>query len=150
VRLPEKIGGAKPAKIDADVQLTDLVPTLLDLAALPAEATDGFSLKPALTGAGQVQPRPIVMAQYYATGAWVTPIRMVRHRDWKLTFYLGHGQELYHLAQDPHELENHAYDPVYGNITRQLLGILQQMLQRTGDPFTQLKPTKMNGEPIEQ
>jgi arylsulfatase A-like enzyme len=55
--------------------------------------------------------RDAVLLEYYAKQKWMNPIRTVRTREWKLNWYDRGNRELYHLAKDPHELENLAGRP---------------------------------------
>jgi choline-sulfatase len=62
--------GVEPRRVDNDVSTIDLLPTLLDLAGLPAAdaaPVDGRSLVPHLTGTGGHDE---VLGEYLAEGAW--------------------------------------------------------------------------------
>jgi arylsulfatase A-like enzyme len=64
-------------RIDQPVSLLDLLPTVLELAGLPAASVQqGRSLVPLLTGAGALEPRPIVIEQVQA---WPETGEMVGH-----------------------------------------------------------------------
>ena len=64
-------------RIDQPVSLLDLLPTVLELAGLPAAPVQqGRSLVPLLTGAGPLEPRPIVIEQVQA---WPETGEMVGH-----------------------------------------------------------------------
>ena len=81
---------------------------------------DGVSLKPVLTGARGQVARPFVIGQYYSKQQWVNPIRTLRTGEFKLSKYIDHGEELYDLKNDPHELDNLAGDPGYEKTQREL------------------------------
>jgi arylsulfatase len=96
---------------DALVELTDKVPTLLELAGLEVpERIQGRSLLPLLTGRGGTEEhRDAVRCEYYDAldmpdGTYAT---MYRDRRYKLVVYHGHGLgEFYDLENDPGEFEN--------------------------------------------
>lgn len=100
---------------DALVELTDIVPTLLDAVGLaPGRLVTGRTLLPLLTGAGQGQPhRSFVRAEFHdaqglrAPGTRMSAATMFRDARWKLVVYHSHGVgELYDLDDDPDELVN--------------------------------------------
>ncbi len=116
---------------EALVELTDIAPTLLQIAGLPVpEEMQGRSLLPILTGAAQPHHhRDFVRCEYYRAlnplaqkhfvGSYATMIRDRRH---KLVVYHGHDQgELFDLEQDPDEFNNLWDDPAYSNVRFQLL-----------------------------
>jgi arylsulfatase A-like enzyme len=124
VRVPLVLAGpGVPAAgiRDAQVQLIDLGPTLLELAGLPpCPAMHGRSLTPLLHGE--------VDELHDAVFSEHLPRRlMVRTRAWKLVFYPGKPYgELYHLAEDPDELRN-LYDVPAHHATR--LRLQDRLLQ---------------------
>ncbi len=102
---------ATGVRSDALVELTDIAPTLLELAgeAVPEEM-QGRSLLPILTG--QQSPdrhRDFVRCEYYdALGlADQSHATMYRDEQYKLVIYHGHDLgELYDLHADPNEFDN--------------------------------------------
>ncbi len=111
---------------DALVELTDIMPTLLDLAGLPHPSyLAGKSLLPILTG--QASPdthRDFVRCEYY--DALDLPdssmATMIRDARYKLVVYHGHNLgELYDLAQDPQEFDNLWDDPAHQAIKAELM-----------------------------
>jgi arylsulfatase A-like enzyme len=78
-------------------QLTDVLPTILDAANVPAPQLEGRSLLPALRGES-VEPRPLFWEH--------TGNAAVRLGDWKLVRGFGGGWELYSLALDRTELQD--------------------------------------------
>jgi arylsulfatase A-like enzyme len=114
---------------DALVELTDLAPTLLDLAGGPdVPNMDGRSLLPLLRGE-QTTHRDSVRTEYYRTlnpadfpgfhGSYATMIRTARH---KLVVYHGHALgELFDLELDPGEFTNLWADPAYSAVRLDLL-----------------------------
>ncbi|MGF7151562.1 choline-sulfatase [Sphingomonas zeicaulis] len=95
--------------IDANVSLVDLLPTLLELAELPAAeaaSIDGRSLLPHLTGdAGHDE----VLGEYLGEGA-IAPMVMIRRGSHKFIHSPADPDQLYDLASDPDELRNLASD----------------------------------------
>ena len=102
---------------DALVQLTDIAPTLLEVAGLAIpERMNGRSLLPILTGgADPGQFREYVRCEFrdaiqLGDG---THASMIADKRWKLVLYHGKGGlgELYDLQADPHEHANLYYEP---------------------------------------
>jgi len=91
-------GRLEPAVVDSQVRTVDLVPTLLDLASLPARETDGDSL---LSIDGD---RPAVIA---GTDMGALTKLAVRVPPWKLILHVESGEEeAYRLDSDPRELDS--------------------------------------------
>lgn len=96
---------------DALVELTDIVPTLLDIVGVSAPGyLVGTSLLPILTGEGTPQPqREYVRCEYIDALDLPDHSRATMYCDgrYKIVFYhsLGVG-ELYDLAEDPQEFRN--------------------------------------------
>jgi arylsulfatase len=96
---------------DALVELTDLVPTLLEALSLPVpENVQGRSLLPILTGQAQRDVhRDFVRCEYHDAldRAHASHANMILDGRYKLVVY--HGQqagELYDMREDPHEFAN--------------------------------------------
>ena len=152
IRVPVSLDSSSPRRvIDVDVVNTDLAPTLLDFAGAPPDGTlaDGFSLRPLLTGSGPGPCRDYVIGQYHGKQRWVNPIRMIRTAEFKYNRYLVHGEELYHLSEDPHELVNLAADLGYRRIKAELSAELDRWIAAHDDPFYDLTVTDRAGLPTE-
>ena len=123
-RLPERF--SRGLQSDALVELTDIAPTLLELAGLPTpDDMQGRSLLPILTGAAPAdQHREFVRCEYFDAvnlpdGTFAT---MYRDRRWKLNVYHGHAVgELYDLQNDPDEHESLWDSAAHRDIKSELL-----------------------------
>lgn len=108
------------------VELTDVMPTLMESAGLPVpDGTHGRSLLPILTGrAPPEHHRDFVRCEYYDAVAlpdrtWGT---MYRDRRWKLNVYHDHGiGELYDMEHDPRELDDLWDSPEHQSVKCDLL-----------------------------
>jgi len=101
---------------DALVELTDIVPTLLEAAGLPIPVdVQGVSLLPILTGrADPGRHRDFVRCEYHDALARpnASHANMIFDGRYKLVVYHGHEVgELYDLQADPHEYRNLWGDP---------------------------------------
>jgi arylsulfatase A-like enzyme len=110
---------------DELVELTDLAPTLLELAGLDVPATmQGKSLLPLLTGEERNEPhREFVRCEYYRALRGVQSFgTMIRTKQHKLTVYHGHELgELFDLQKDPDEFDNLWDSPKHADIRFDLL-----------------------------
>jgi len=152
IRVPASVGGSSPRRVDdVDVVNTDLAPTLIDFAGGSPDGmlSDGFSLRPLLTASGLGPCRDYVIGQYHGKQRWVNPIRMIRTAEFKYNRYLVHGEELYHLSEDPHELVNLAADPGYRHVKAELSAELDRWIATHDDPFYDLTVTDRAGLPLE-
>jgi len=139
VRVPPALGGGKARRTDWPAMHVDLTPTLLDLAGAKAIDCDGVTLRPLLTGEGRMPDRPYVIGQYYGKQRWVNPIRMIRTDRYKYNRYIGHGEELYDLKADPHELHNLAGRAKHEKVRKDLRAELDKWIAANDDPFDSLK-----------
>ena len=100
-----------PRRVKANVSLTDIAPTLIDLAggnlSALADTFDGRSLLPHLTGAGGHDE---AIGEYLAEGA-VAPMLMIRRGDFKFIHSPADPDLLYNLRTDPKERDNLAARP---------------------------------------
>ena len=136
-RLPKSMGGRQGVRVpDYDVVLTDVVPTLRDLAGLDQQPSHGHSLRNAIAGTAPAgSARQFVVSEYYGKQKWVNPIRMLRTHDFKYNRYIEHGEELYDLKNDPDELVNLADDSGYISRKLELQTALRDWMNVINDPF---------------
>jgi len=108
-------GRLEPAVVESQVRTVDLVPTLLDLAGLPARETDGASL---LEVDGD---RPAVIA---GTDMGALTKLAIRQPPWKLILHVESGEEeAYRLDVDPRELSTR------DDVPAELRGLVFQELE---------------------
>jgi len=139
VRVPASLGGSLRGRVsDYDAVNVDLVPTIRDFAGLGPIPCDGLSLAPLLTGKPNPPKRDFVIGQYYSKQKWVNPIRTIRTSEFKFNRYIDHGEELYDLTNDPHELVNLAGDAGYREKRGELAAELDRWIETNGDPFYSL------------
>ncbi|HSW44482.1 MAG TPA: sulfatase-like hydrolase/transferase [Phycisphaerae bacterium] len=143
IRYPRKL---KPQSSDLTTDLTDLMPTLLELLDRPIPShVQGQSMVPFLTGRRdpaqgrryafservKASPEGTRRLEKGTTGSF-----MIRGQGWKFIRY-SHGpdkQYLYHLTDDPGEVRNLANDPAYAGKVKELSGEIDAWLERTGWP----------------
>lgn len=112
---------------DALVELTDIIPSLLELTGLPVDKLiQGKSLLPILTGEkDQTSHRNFVRSEWYdgvmAGKNTLNHGTMYRNKRYKIVHYHGHKKgELFDLEKDPQELHNLWDDPSYAEIKLEL------------------------------
>ena len=130
----------QPREEPALASLVDLVPTLIDLAGGAPDGTlPGRSLAPALTG--ELSEVEAVFSEWMQWADLVSPIRMVRSKHWKYTNYIGIGEELYDLANDPGEIRNRAADSVCAKELAYHRNLLKKHCEKNKDPFFSMTPS---------
>jgi arylsulfatase A-like enzyme/cytochrome c-type biogenesis protein CcmH/NrfG len=101
--------------VSAQVRTTDILPSILDLAGIPApDRLDGESLRPYFTDAGAQDRTAFGETDYPLRFGWA-PLRSVREAGFK--FIEAPRPELYHLHSDPQELQNR-YAPWDANVQK--------------------------------
>jgi uncharacterized sulfatase len=134
--------GARPG---AAVSHADVLPTLLDLGGHPVPpALEGATLAPILRADPGVDPDDpersvfVVFHRYELPGdgqGGFTPMRAIVKGDRKLALHLLDTDELYHLADDPHELHNRIDDPACADVRDRLHDELLDWMYAVRDPF---------------
>ncbi|MEK3884783.1 sulfatase-like hydrolase/transferase [Paenibacillus sp. PL2-23] len=154
---------------DALAEIVDVMPTLLDAAGIDTpECVQGTSLLPLLRGEPGAAKRE-VFGHIFSGGVQLEPALMIRQDQWKLTIYPGQQHvhdrllndhflkytpmfledivegELYHLGDDPHEMNNLFHEPEYLDLRISLLARLYEWRSCLGelanlDDMEQAKP----------
>ena len=100
-------GRIEPGVVESQVRSIDVMPTLLELAGLPARETDGESLLP-LVQRREQGDRVAVIA---GTDVGRLTKLAVRRPPWKLILHVESGEEeAYRLDVDPRELESRPHE----------------------------------------
>jgi arylsulfatase A-like enzyme len=106
--------------------------TLLDAAGLPYAEFEGGSLLPAFDRTTPPDEERVFFEHHYAYWGF-HPYRGVRTRDWKYVENLrDETDELYHVAEDPHEMENLSGNPEHADVESRLRGTVRQWWAETG------------------
>ncbi|MEU8354100.1 sulfatase/phosphatase domain-containing protein, partial [Streptomyces sp. NPDC048845] len=130
VRIP----GSAPQVRNELVSLTDCTATILDLAGCDtAPAVDSRSLVPLVRGEHPDWPTDLV-AEFHGHH-FPYPQRMIRDDRHKLVVNPESVNELYDLAEDPHELHNRYPHPEYAPVRGRLMRRLYDLLRERGDNF---------------
>ena len=112
-RVPMIINGPNftPKQVKESVSTMDLLPTFVDLAGGHVDERlplDGVSLHDYLVS--DKPGKDEVFGEYMGEGT-VTPTYMIRRHQWKFTFSLADGPQLYNLVEDGQELHDLANSP---------------------------------------
>lgn len=116
------------------VTLTDLYPTLCDLASLPVpDQCDGKSLVPQLKNPDKMKKSlSLTSFQFWGDSA---PSHAVSDHRYRLIQYPDGFEELYDLKKDTHEFHNLSEDPNFSKIKNRLsLGIPKETAALVGIP----------------
>ncbi|MEM1060559.1 MAG: sulfatase-like hydrolase/transferase [Verrucomicrobiota bacterium] len=136
---PPKSWSGQPAggmHLDPFVNLTDLYATIVEASGQPravAEERHGRSLVPVLWGEEVSDWPDCVVTEGSGIAGLLVSQRMLRHGDIKYVFNAGDREELYDLAQDPHELRNLAAEPGHADLLGQMRGRLDVWMEERGD-----------------
>jgi arylsulfatase A-like enzyme len=104
VPLMMRVPGLAPRRTSAVVRIPDVMPTVLDLVAVPAPRMDGVSLRPLLTGAARDLALEAYSESLYPERFGWSPLRALREGRYKLIE--APRPELYDLDRDPFEQRN--------------------------------------------
>ena len=108
-------------------------PTLLDLCdAAPLPDAQGRSLRPVLDGSADPADWQSAYAEFYGQ-RFVYTQRLTWNGEWKYVFTPGGVDELYNLADDPHEMRNLAGDPAYTKRLEEMCGHMWRKMAEIDD-----------------
>ncbi len=126
-------GVSRDRVADARVGILDLCPTILDLAGVePIAGTDARSVAPVLADPDDTSDYRSAYAEYYGSRLGLTQ-RIVWQDEWKFVFNGFDYDELYNLADDPHELHNLAARPEHRERVRAMTAAMWRRVHATGD-----------------
>ena len=121
--------------VPASANSVDIMPTILDYLGrdVPADI-DGRSLRPFVEGAPD-DGAPGFCERTYAKSRNIQ--RMICTNEWKYVFasHKGHPRELYHMAEDPHEMTNRIDEPGCQKVRKELHERLREWMIQTKDPY---------------
>jgi arylsulfatase A-like enzyme len=118
---------------DHKVSLADIGPTLLDLCgAEPLDPCQGRSFREVLEGTADPADWQEAYAEFFGQ-RFVYTQRIVWHGDWKYVFSPGGVDELYDLAEDPHEERNLARDPASRGKLVEMTKRMWRKMEEIGD-----------------
>lgn len=137
IRVPEGVPGLPAGNYtggtsNRNVSLIDVFPTLTELAGIaPKPDISGRSILPLLANPDATWNHPVVSV--YQDGHY-----SVIHGDWHYIPYEVGGEELYNLAEDPHEWDNLAFNEDQTERKQQLASFIPK--ERA--PFVPTKPLR--------
>jgi choline-sulfatase len=140
VRVPLifPFAGRIPAskRVQENVSLVDLFPTLCDYAGLPTPPNGrGQSLRPLIEGSPAATQRAVLSEFYYAQSQ--PPAVMSKRGQIKLVDYGGaFPPQLFDLERDPDEQTNLADDPACAGVRAELQAVIDDL----PDPLCGTKP----------
>jgi len=131
VKPPEGADGREDA--GNLTSLVDVGPTILDYCrAEPIADAHGRSLRGLLDDPGGSLERRDAYAEFFGQ-RFVYTQRIVWHGDWKYVFSPGGIDELYNLADDPHERHNLAGEPAHRDVLIDLCKRMWRKMRDIGD-----------------
>ncbi|MBN2448969.1 MAG: sulfatase-like hydrolase/transferase [Lentisphaeria bacterium] len=131
LRLPGLTGGCEDGH--TMTSLVDIGPTLLDVTGCPPlPVCHGRSLMPVLQGKADPGDWRDAYAEFFGQ-RFVYTQRLVWHGDWKYVFSPGGVDELYNLAEDPHELRNLAEEPACRTVLEAMCRRMWARMKAIGD-----------------
>lgn len=136
VYAPWLKGGVKNSGLVSNL---DVVPTILDLLDLPVpEEMDGISLKGIIEGS--VPERELLMCEHYGHSEFYYSQRTLYYNGYKYTTTENNPDQLFHISEDPHEMNNLINKPEMTELLTVMREKLKMEQERVGDnqPFYQV------------
>ena len=106
--------------VTTPVSNIDVCPTLCDLAGVSMADVMPWTSGESLVPLGQGGARDTPVAMEYAAEASYAPLVALRLGDWKYTRCALDPEQLFNLADDPHEVNNRVHDPAAAAVLAQL------------------------------
>ena len=130
-------GGTTQRRESRFANLTDVYSTILDLAGVEESLTrrHGRSLLPLVRDEAVPDWPDAVVAESSGIGFALHTSRMIRTGTWKYVFNCGSVDELYDLADDPHEMRNLAGEPSRAGTLAEMRQRLAAWMVEKGDPL---------------
>jgi arylsulfatase A-like enzyme len=123
----------------------DVPSTILDFAGVKAPATwQGKSLKPFIDSEQVNLKRDTILIEHLWDFKNIAPSEGVRTKDWKYFRYVDDKsiEELYHLKEDPKEINNLINDEKYQDVVNTLKDKLERLILQYKDPYA-FNPTNI-------
>ena len=131
MRVPGTDGRGEEEK--SLLSMVDIAPTLLELCgANPLPEAHGRSFRPVLEGTADPQQWRQAYGEFFGQ-RFVYTQRITWHDDWKYVFNPGGIDELYNLADDPHERINLADDPAHRSTLIEMTKRMWRKMKEIGD-----------------
>lgn len=139
LRLPGRIKAG--LRSSANVSLIDIAPTIFSLVGedIP-QAYQGKDLSSSFTDGKLSQSDPFLFSEHKPLGDWHNTCewRMVTDNEFKYVWNQGDLDELYHLVEDPYELQNLIDLPKYEPEKSALRKRLGEWMVETNDPLLEV------------
>lgn len=135
VPLVMRVPGMAAKGEDNQTQISpvDIAPTLLDLCGVsPMESSQGKSMRPVFEGKANADEWIDSYAEFFGQ-RFVYTQRIVWHGDWKYVFSPGGIDELYNLADDPHERVNLIDEPEHREVLIEMVKRMWRKMRDIGD-----------------
>ncbi len=134
VRYPERYRprAVRPGTVRTELaSLVDLYPTVLDLAGVSTIGLEpqGASLHGLLDGRAP-EWRDAAFVEFYGLSGGTVMVSC-RCGDWKYGWNMNGTDELYNLADDPHEILNLADEPAHRSVRREMLERIAMHMRRS-------------------